>query len=53
MTATIAVAANAFRFVPGVYQYSASVAAEAGFCIERFRFAELVPLAAGGAWPAA
>ena len=47
MSSTIAVAAGGFRFVPGVYQYSAGVAAEPGFRIERARFAEPVPLAEG------
>ncbi len=45
MSSTIAVAAGGFRFVPGVYQYSAGVAAEPGFRIERALFAEPVPLA--------
>src|SRR3712207_9327845 len=47
MSSTIAVAAGGFRFVPGVYQYSAGVAAEPGFRIERVRFAEPVPLGDG------
>src|SRR3712207_9221104 len=47
MPSTIAVAAGGFRFAPGVYQYSAGVAAEPGFRIERVRFAEPVPLADG------
>jgi hypothetical protein len=47
MSSTITVAAGGFRFVPGVYQYSAGVAAEPGFRIERIRFAEPVPLAEG------
>ena len=33
--------------MPGVFQYSAGVAAEPGFRIERARFAEPVPLAEG------
>jgi hypothetical protein len=47
MSSTIAVAAGGFRFAPGVFQYSAGVAAEPGFRIERARFAEPVPLAEG------
>jgi hypothetical protein len=47
MSSTIPVAAGGFRFMPGVYQYSCGVAAEPGFRIERFRFAEPVPLMAG------
>jgi len=53
MSSTIAAAAGGFRFVPGVYQYSAGVAAEPGFRIERARFAEPVPLAEGFARVAA
>jgi len=41
------VAEGGFRFIPGVYQYSAGVAAEAGFRLERMRFAEPIPLMAG------
>jgi len=47
MSTTIAVPEAGFRFVPGVYQYSAGVAAEPGFRLERIRFREPVPLAAG------
>ncbi len=36
-----------YRFVPGVFQYSAGVAAEPGFRIERVRFMNVVPLAEG------
>jgi hypothetical protein len=36
-----------YRFIPGVYQYSAGVAAEPGFRLERVRFAEPLPLMAG------
>ena len=42
-----------FRFIPGVYQYSAGVAAEPGFRLERVRFAEPVPMADGFACIAA
>ncbi|WP_421988727.1 2-amino-5-chloromuconate deaminase CnbZ [Roseococcus sp.] len=47
MSSTILAAGRGFRFVPGVYQYSAGVAAEPGFRIERVRFADPVPMAAG------
>ena len=36
-----------YRFIPGVYQYSAGVAAEPGFRLDRVRFAEPLPLMAG------
>ena len=36
-----------YRFIPGVYQYSAGVAAEPGFRLERVRFVEPLPLMAG------
>lgn len=45
--ATIAVPEGGFRFIPGVYQYSAGVTAEPGFALERVRFAEPVPLMRG------
>jgi hypothetical protein len=44
---TVRVPEGGFRFIPGVYQYSAGVAAEPGFALERVRFAEPVPLMAG------
>ena len=47
MTKTISVPEGGFRFIPGVYQYSAGVAAEPGYTLERVRFAEPVPLAQG------
>jgi hypothetical protein len=47
MSSTRTAADRGFRYVPGVYQYSAGVAAEPGFRIERVRFAEPVPMAAG------
>ncbi len=47
MSQTITVPEGGFRFIPGVYQYSAGVAAEPGFTLERLRFAEPVPLAEG------
>lgn len=36
-----------YRYAPGVFQYSAGVAAEPGFAIERARFARVVPLDEG------
>jgi hypothetical protein len=39
--------AGGFRYVPGPFQYSAGVAAEPGFAIERVRFHTPVPLAEG------
>ena len=36
-----------YRFVPGVFQYSAGVAAEPGFRIERVRFMKFISLAEG------
>lgn len=36
-----------YRFVPGVFQYSAGVAAEPGHRIERIQFAAPIPLAEG------
>ncbi len=36
-----------YRYIPGPFQYSAGVAALPGFAIERVRFADPVPLAAG------
>lgn len=47
MSSTRPAADRGFRYVPGVYQYSAGVAAEPGFRIERVRFADPVPMAAG------
>ncbi len=47
MPSTSIFAPGGFRFIPGVFQYSAGVAAEPGFRIERVRFLKPVPLAAG------
>jgi len=47
MTATLSAAAGGFRFIPGVYQYSAGVAAAPGYRLERVRFAEPLPMAEG------
>ena len=44
---TVAVPAGGFRYVPGVFQHSAGVAAEPGFRIVRARFHRPVPLAEG------
>lgn len=47
MGATAAFAPGGYAFIPGVFQYSAGVAALEGFRIERVRFAAPVPLAEG------
>lgn len=47
MSATMNAPLGGFRFIPGVYQYSAGVAAAPGFRLERLRFAEPVPMAEG------
>ena len=47
MSATIALPGAGFRFIPGVFQYSAGVAALPGFRLERARFAEPVPMEEG------
>lgn len=47
MVATIDNPAGGYRFVPGVFQYSAGVAALPGYRVERVRFAEPVPMAEG------
>src|SRR5512134_451399 len=47
MADVIAFPAGGYRYVPGVFQYSASVAAESGFEIERARFARPLPLLDG------
>lgn len=44
---SIEFAAGGYRFVPGVSQYSAGVAALSGFRIERVAFQTLVPLSEG------
>jgi hypothetical protein len=38
---------NAYRFIPGPFQYSAGVAAKPGFAMQRIRFANPVPLIEG------
>jgi hypothetical protein len=45
--ATERFAAGNYRYIPGVFQYSAGVAADPGYAIERLRFARPVPLAKG------
>ncbi len=47
MSSTKVYAPGNYRFIPGVFQYSAGVAAEAGFRIERVRLLKPVPLADG------
>ena len=47
MARTATFAAGGYRYVPAVMQYSAGVAAERGFVIERAQFARPVPLDAG------
>ncbi|MCF8477572.1 MAG: hypothetical protein K9G60_11130 [Pseudolabrys sp.] len=47
MSPTLPFDAGAYRFVPGVFQYSAGVAAMPGYRIVRVRFHETVPLAQG------
>lgn len=47
MSSTQLYAPGNYRFIPGVFQYSAGVAAEPGYRIERVRFATPVPLAEG------
>jgi hypothetical protein len=47
MTATVAFASGGYRFIPGVFPYSAGVAALPGHNIERVRFQRPVPLAEG------
>jgi hypothetical protein len=44
---TIPVREGGFRFIPGVYQYSAGVAALPGYALERVRFPDVVPLREG------
>lgn len=46
MTATV-FEPGGYRYVPGVSQYSAGVAAQPGYALHRVRFAEPVPLAQG------
>jgi len=47
MSAVATFAAGGYRYIPAVFQYSSGVAAEAGYEIERVRFANPLPLAEG------
>ena len=47
MITTVEAPGGGYRFMPGVSQYSAGVAALPGFRIERVRFSDTVPLAKG------
>ena len=47
MIETVEAPSSGYRFMPGVSQYSAGVAALPGFAIERVRFAKPVPLRQG------
>src|SRR5436309_14082755 len=47
MIDTIDAANGGYRFMPGVSQYSAGVAALPGFTLERVRFSKPVPLSEG------
>ena len=47
MAEIVTLPAAGYRYLPGVFQYSAGVAAEPGFEIERARFLRPVPLAEG------
>ncbi len=47
MSSTTLFKPGGYSFIPGVFQYSAGVAASPGFRIERVRFTEPVPLAQG------
>ncbi len=47
MSRTATFKPGGYRFLPGVFQYSAGVAAEPGYRIERVRFLKPVPLAEG------
>jgi hypothetical protein len=47
MRGTVVFGPGNYRYVPGVFQYSAGVAAEVGFAIQRARFRRPIPLAEG------
>ena len=47
MTEVLTLSQGGYRFIKGVFQYSAGVAAEPGFEIVRARFPDLVPIADG------
>jgi hypothetical protein len=46
MSDVVVFEAGGYRYIKGVFQYSAGIAAEPGFCIERARFAKPLPLTA-------
>src|SRR5579872_5939497 len=50
MLTTIDLPAAGYRYIPGVFQYSAGVAALDGFRIERVEFQRPIPLAQGFAF---
>ncbi len=47
MAPAVVFAPGGYRYLPGVFQYSAGVAAEAGFALERARFPRPLPLLEG------
>lgn len=47
MSETTIFAAGGYRYIPSVFQYSAGVAAESGFALERVRFRQPVSLTEG------
>lgn len=47
MTNSVLFEAGNYRYVPGPFQYSGGVAAEPGYALERVRFHQPVPIAAG------
>ncbi len=47
MTDVLTSSQGGYRFIKGVFRYSAGVAAEPGFEIVRARFAKVLPLAEG------
>jgi hypothetical protein len=40
MSDVVVFEAGGYRYIKGVFQYSAGIAAEPGYCIERTRFAK-------------
>ena len=50
MAATVDIPAGGYRYIPFAFQYSGGVEALDGFRIERVKFSEPLPLAAGFAW---
>lgn len=47
MSNTVTYSPGHYRYIPGVFQYSAGVAAEPGYRIERTRFSRPIPLSEG------